>query len=284
MVTKKDLDRIYSDLYRRICSLYTKEVLSFPENPRIGKSVVLNGILYFWDGANWVTFGSGSGGSGNTTIPFVNTYTLLPAAASHIGELYYVRNTVGSDLKGGYVSDGTMWSYISTTLPTPITFSRYLNYSALPTPATHAGEYVAVENSQGTQWLPGTLGGTYYPKGFYYSDGSIWIFSGELPINATQSEVDLGIDNTKFVTSLTLANYYKWGLLNQIKDQEELTGVKNGINLNFSIINVPILNSEHIYLNGQRLRRGSDYSILNNNIIFNFNIYPDDVLFADYRF
>lgn len=39
------------------------------------------------------------------------------------------------------------------------------------------GGLAYVENAEGTQWLPYTLGGTYYPKGWYVWDGTEWISS-----------------------------------------------------------------------------------------------------------
>lgn len=79
------------------------------------------------------------------------------------------------------------------------------NYSALPAASTVTGELYAVIASQGTAWLPGSLGGTYYPKGLYYSDGSSWVFT-ETPYNATQATVDAGTNDDQFITSLTFNN------------------------------------------------------------------------------
>ena len=39
------------------------------------------------------------------------------------------------------------------------------------------GGLAYVESSEGTSWLPYTLGGTYYPKGWYAWDGAQWITS-----------------------------------------------------------------------------------------------------------
>ena len=52
----------------------------------------------------------------------------------------------------------------------------YLNYTALVAahPTATFGEFAIVEESQGTAWLPWTLGGTYYPQGTYYWNGSEW--------------------------------------------------------------------------------------------------------------
>lgn len=40
---------------------------------------------------------------------------------------------------------------------------------------TSIGQIAYVENSEGTAWLPSTLGGTYYPAGFYLWNGSDWV-------------------------------------------------------------------------------------------------------------
>jgi hypothetical protein len=39
------------------------------------------------------------------------------------------------------------------------------------------GSLAYVENSEGTAWLPYSLGGTYFPKGWYIWDGADWISS-----------------------------------------------------------------------------------------------------------
>lgn len=79
------------------------------------------------------------------------------------------------------------------------------NYSALPDPTTVSGQFYWCSNSQGTSWLPGSLGGTFYNSGMYYSNGTTWEFLN-VPYNATQSEVNTGTNNNKFVTPETLKN------------------------------------------------------------------------------
>lgn len=77
------------------------------------------------------------------------------------------------------------------------------NYSALPAVATVTGKFYWASASQGTSWLPGNLGGTYYPKGMYYSNGVTWEFL-DVPYQATQAEVNTGTNTDKFVTPATL--------------------------------------------------------------------------------
>jgi hypothetical protein len=76
------------------------------------------------------------------------------------------------------------------------------NYSALPAANTVSGQFYWCSASQGTAWLPGSLGGTYYSAGLYYSNGSTWEFMA-VPYQATQAEVDAGTVTDKFVTPKT---------------------------------------------------------------------------------
>lgn len=92
---------------------------------------------------------------------------------------------------------------------TGVSFTVVANYSALPPANTQAGKFYWCEASQGTWWLPGNLGGTYYPKGLYYSNGTIWE-SIETPYQATQAEVDAATATDVFVSPATLKNAAQW--------------------------------------------------------------------------
>lgn len=83
------------------------------------------------------------------------------------------------------------------------------NYSALPSAASANDEFYWCSASQGTSWLPGALGGTYYNSGLYYSNGVSWEYLN-VPYNATLAEVDTGTNDTKFLTPSTFANAAKW--------------------------------------------------------------------------
>ncbi len=87
------------------------------------------------------------------------------------------------------------------------TITVVANYSALPDPTTVTGQFYWAEASQGTSWLPGSLGGTYYNAGMYYSNGTSWSFVN-VPYQATQAEVDAGVNTDKFVTPNTLAGWW----------------------------------------------------------------------------
>jgi len=88
------------------------------------------------------------------------------------------------------------------------------NYNALiaaypPPNTTHLGQFVFVENAQGTWWIPGPVLGTYYPAGLYYCNGTTWK-TADVPYQATQVEVDAGTNNDRFVTPSTLKNAAQW--------------------------------------------------------------------------
>jgi hypothetical protein len=79
------------------------------------------------------------------------------------------------------------------------------NYSALPAANTVPNKFYWCSATQGTKWLPFSLGGTFYNSGLYYSNGTDWEYQ-ETPHQATLGEVNVGVDNTKFVTPYTLKN------------------------------------------------------------------------------
>lgn len=83
------------------------------------------------------------------------------------------------------------------------------NYDALPEPTTVANKFYWAENEQGSFWLPGSLGGTFYNAGMYYSNGVSWSYM-KSPAQATQAQVDAGTNNDRFVTSETLKNSSQW--------------------------------------------------------------------------
>lgn len=92
------------------------------------------------------------------------------------------------------------------TIPPSTFITVVANYAALPDPTTVSGDFYWCEASQGTKWLPGSLGGTYYSAGLYYSNGTTWEFM-DVPYQATQAAVDAGIITDQFVSPYTLANW-----------------------------------------------------------------------------
>ena len=89
-----------------------------------------------------------------------------------------------------------------------VAITTVLNYSALPDPTTVPNKYYWAEETQGTKWLPLSVGGTFYNSGLYYSNGVDWQHA-ETPFQATLSEVNTGSNMTRFVTPYTFANSTK---------------------------------------------------------------------------
>jgi hypothetical protein len=80
-----------------------------------------------------------------------------------------------------------------------------LNYSALSAILDQTlYDFAYVRQSQGTQWLPGSLGGTYYGAGLYMWNGSQWV---EDKTNIYQ-EINniLGVKANKNVTEVSVRN------------------------------------------------------------------------------
>jgi len=121
---------------------------------------------------------------------------------------------VGSSGGGGITSivPGTNISVDNTDPANPIVSSTadditvVANYSALPVAGTVTGQFYWCSASQGTAWLPFSLGGTYYSAGLYYSNGVTWEFMA-VPYQATQAEVNTGTNTDKFVTPATLTSW-----------------------------------------------------------------------------
>lgn len=85
-----------------------------------------------------------------------------------------------------------MVSLIGFTMGTGVNISQRVTDFVSLTPGTSTGDLAYVQNSQGTQWLPGTLGGTYYPAGWYVWNGSEWVSDR----NAIANQLESIVSNT----------------------------------------------------------------------------------------
>lgn len=134
-------------------------------------------------------------------------------------EYWYKNGTEDSDLILKTVSGDDIGSLIASKadlvagkvpisqLPDTLVPKYVELYADLPDPTTVVDSVYVVLTSSGSKWLPGVLGGTFYSKGFYFSDGVEWNFLGDFPFQATQIEVNLETNNLSFVTPFTLYNY-----------------------------------------------------------------------------
>jgi len=55
------------------------------------------------------------------------------------------------------------------------TADDYTDLTTVVAPTADVLDIAYVRSSQGTSWLPGTLGGTYFPAGAYIWDGAAWV-------------------------------------------------------------------------------------------------------------
>lgn len=78
---------------------------------------------------------------------------------------------------------------INLTIGFSFVEQNYNDLSAIS--GTAIGQLSYVVNSQGTAWLPGTIGGNYYPAGIYIWNGSTWVSDR----NAIAEQLDINVDD-----------------------------------------------------------------------------------------
>jgi len=77
------------------------------------------------------------------------------------------------------VDPNTGLAYAPNQNNSPVDFiyeGEYTNFTALNNakPPGTTGRFAYVLNSQGTKWLPGSIGGDFYDLGWYYDNGTDW--------------------------------------------------------------------------------------------------------------
>ena len=117
-----------------------------------------------YSGGGWVIWNSSS-----QTESFTFSYTA-------------VQNEVGVSV--GSESDVEEYLTLVTNFKKSDDIYSALDFSSLEDGKV-VGQLAYVINSQGTAWLPSTLGGSYYPKGWYVWNGTNWISDR----NSTASEL-----------------------------------------------------------------------------------------------
>jgi hypothetical protein len=132
---------------------------------------------------------------GRSSVSFYDTFAEFPIIGSDI-VLYVDRDTLTM-----YIWNGSTYEPFSGG-GGGSTITVVANYSALPDPTTVSGQFYWCSASQGTYWLPGSLGGTYYNAGLYYSNGVSWEYT-PTPYNASQAVVNTGTNDDQFITPKT---------------------------------------------------------------------------------
>lgn len=138
---------------------------------------------------------------GRSSVSFYDTFSAFPSTGSTT-TLYVDRGDMVV-----YIWNGSSYEQLNngSNITTVANYSELLAIGASNVP----NMFYWCSSAQGTSWLPGPLGGTYYNSGLYYSNGTTWEYMNS-PYQATQIEVDAGIVADKFVTPSTLYNAVKW--------------------------------------------------------------------------
>lgn len=156
--------------------------------------------------------------------PFANITDFI----TYLETLFFLANSV--------TSSGVSYTYVA---------ANYTDLSTVvaPAPPEPFGTLAYVYASQGTQWLPGTIGGTYYPQGIYVWTNTGWV-SDRNNIAAAFADVFNGIDIN-----------------------EKMLGIVDGINATYTST-LPFLPASVIVMvNGLAQRKLTDYNNIGNNTI-----------------
>jgi len=282
-ISKKDVYYIQSSLNEDVpkISLYNLNVgvfavvfqalLSDCSDPN-GDPFTVNSFTTFAED----NLGFNSGGT-SPSITVTDSYATLPDPTTVSGQFYWCENADGTFPVGLYYSDGTAWQFQTSENITVVA-----NYSALPDPTTVSGQFFWAESSQGTSWLPAGLGGTYYSAGMYYSNGVSWSFI-DVPYQATQSEVNAGTNNNKFVTPSTLKNQNYLGTVTSVSaltlgtsGTDLSSTVANGTTTPTITLNVPTASATN-----RGALSSTDWTTFNNkqNNLRTFQYYSRSLLF-----
>lgn len=99
------------------------------------------------------------------------------------------------------------------------------------------GQLSYVEDSQGTPWLPLSLGGTYYPSGWYVWDGLTWVSDR----NAIASQIETNILEINNINLSERIEYVKQAsdIVDKILDPTKIYFVDGVVDLGSGQIRVP---------------------------------------------
>lgn len=194
-MTTSEINRKFRDYDNKLRRIVVTRCEEMPTT-NVGKIVIFDSEIFFWNGAEYERI--------LTTDDLAGLVT--------DAELAWLTQDIQDALVGANAPDASNpYATFNDILALPAPITVVANYSALPDPTTVTGEFYWAEASQGTSWLPGSLGGTYYNAGMYYSNGVSWSYL-ETPYQATQLEVNAGVE-----AYLAASNLKKQELENIIK-------------------------------------------------------------------
>jgi hypothetical protein len=120
---------------------------------------------------------------GSNNVSSVNTSS-LPESFS-ISSLTYENNNLTLTYKEGNTTKSILVPILNSN---PI--KQNVEYYNQLVSGTSLYELAYVKKDIGTKWLPGSLGGTYYPFGIYLWDGNKWVKENEQVFKGIQEILD----------------------------------------------------------------------------------------------
>jgi hypothetical protein len=125
---------------------------------------------------------------GWVSVKFYGPYVIINT--ENLKQVVEIRLDSFQDGAGTPISDeASIVTYIGGLLEPIATTQQVASYSNLAAGAV-TGQLAYVESAQGTQWLPKSYGGTYYPSGWYLWNGSIWVSGRNDLVNQLQLNID----------------------------------------------------------------------------------------------
>ena len=197
--------------------------------------------------------------------PDIHTSDGIDRLSPEAGVIVFNENT-----KKNRYYDGTRWlefPYSQEIITGGITITQQVErYSDLDD-GGGKGDLAYVEKSQGTNWLPNTLGGTYYPKGFYIWTGTEWVSDR----NAISNQLELN--------SVSIMN-----LEESVQTINEELNVSGGARFENYLVNVEYTGQDTLSTDGTILQAtingNSVYRYITSNV--NENGYPlEDSFYSD---
>lgn len=162
--------------------------------------------------------------------------------------------------------------FIPIYVPTTWDESSMTRNTVMDSPATYTKWLIDIAKTLGyLEHLPDVTNNQYKlltTDGFDYLWYNISNFPAAGPITGTE-KILIDQLGDKQLTINDIKSFVSGGSSTANFVSKEIPlGLKNGINKVFNLSFLPVLKTEHVYLNGQLLDSGDDYLIVNNQITF----------------
>ena len=169
-------------------------------------------------------------------------------------------------------------------LGSPTTYNEVDMFSSLPLAADNAGALYYVNTQTGVIFINRKL------RGWYRSDGNVWLYGGDLDISADEVSYDnavSGLTATNVKDAIDELDAGGGGSGPTFVDLETPGGTIDGVNDIFTLANVPNpLGSLQLYRNGNLQSPVDDFNLSGITITFVNGAIPSliSILRASYRY